>query len=251
MKFQTLVAGFAIQVSSINLKKPISRDSFAPLNEKIDQHAVAIFRNQYLKNEQLLEFATTIGPRETPLPFDQYGGVHDKITMLANLDNKGNLLSPNDKHSIYMRGNLPWHSDNSYKHVPAKYALLSALEVPSLGGETEFADARACYDDWQGLFGDIEKEGLESLISEHSIIYSRSMISGNIFTTNEKKKFSPVHQPLVRTHPKTKRKIYYIGSHCSHIVDWPIEKGRALVRKLSGYCIRPEHIYSHNAAKVI
>ena len=85
MKFQTLVAGFALQVTDINLKKPISTDSFAVLNEKIDQHAVAVFRNQYLKNEQLLEFAETFGPLEAPLPFDQYGGVHEKITMLANV----------------------------------------------------------------------------------------------------------------------------------------------------------------------
>ena len=118
-----------------------------------------------------------------------------------------------------------------------------------MGGETEFADARACYDDWAGPFGDIVKEDLENLICEHSIIYSRSIISGNIFTDEEKKYFVPVHQPLVRFHPKTYRKIYYVGSHCSHIVGWPIEKGRALVRELSGFCIRPEHMYSHKWRK--
>ena len=245
MNIESLVVGFAVQISEINVKKPISVESFAVLHEIIDQHAVAVFRHQHVEDAQLVEFAERFGALETPLPFDQYGGVNKKITMLANVDEKGNFLSSEDKHSIYMKGNLLWHSDSSYKSIPAKYSILSAIEVPSSGGETEFADARACYDDWTGPFGKIVKEDLENLICEHSIIYSRSIICGNIFTDDEKKQFSPVHQPLVRTHPETGRKIYYVGSHCSHIVDWPIEKGRALVRELSGFCIRPSNIYSH------
>ena len=249
MKTQVLVDGFAVLISNIDLKKSIPNHTFARLHEIIDQHAVAIFRDQSLINEQLIFFAERFGKLETPLPFDQYGGVHKDITMLANVGENGNIISAKNKHSIYMKGNLLWHSDSSYKSVPSKYSLLSAIEVPSEGGETEFADARACYDHWAGPFGETVKTELEDLICEHSIIYSRSIISGNIFTDQEKKSFAPVRQPLVRSHPRTNRKIYYVGSHCSHIVDWPIEKGRALVRELSGFCTRPEHIYSHKWRK--
>ena len=106
MNIETLVEGFAVQISEINVKKPISVESFAVLHEIIDQHAVAVFRHQHIQDAQLVEFAERFGARETPLPFDQYGGVNKKITMLANVDEKGNFLSSEDKHSVYMKGNL-------------------------------------------------------------------------------------------------------------------------------------------------
>ncbi|NNF80590.1 MAG: TauD/TfdA family dioxygenase [Rhizobiales bacterium] len=245
MKVTPIHDGFAAEISGIDLSKPIPNDIFEALHRAIDEAGVVMFRDQVLSDVQLVDFSQRLGPLEQPLKRDQYGGVHEKVTMLANVDDDGNLIKLSDKHGIYMKGNLLWHSDSSFKPVPCTYSVLSAKEVPSEGGETEFADLRACYDDWQGPFGDIEKEELEDLICEHSIIYSRSLISGDIFSAQEKKEMAPVRQPLVRTHPRTGRKIYYVGSHCSHVEGWPVEKGRALVRELSGFCVRPDHIYSH------
>ncbi len=245
MKVQAIIDDFGAEISGIDLKSAIPDDTFAALHEAIDRHAVAIFREQFLSSEELATFAQRFGPLEIPLKRDQYGGVDPRLTMLANIDDDGNLLRPDDKHAVYMKGNLLWHTDSSYKPVPSKYSLLSAREVPVQGGETEFADARACYDDWSGPYGETTKEELEKLICEHSIIYSRTLISGDIFSDKEKAQFAPPRQPLVRTHPRTGRKIYYVGSHCSHVVGWPLEKGRALVRELTGFCQRPEHIFAH------
>ncbi|MEM7425588.1 MAG: TauD/TfdA family dioxygenase [Pseudomonadota bacterium] len=245
MEIKPIRDGFAAEVSGIDLTQGISDSAFAVLHEAADTYAVIIARGQHLENEALVAFASRFGPLETPLARDQYGGVHEKITMLANVDDAGQIIQPEARHAIFMKGNLLWHSDSSFKPVPCKYSILSALEVPAAGGQTEFADLRACYDDWEGPFGDIEKDELEDLACEHSIIYSRSLISGDIFTDEEKRAFNPPHQPLVRTHPATGRKVYYVGSHCSHVVGWPVEKGRALVRELSGFAVRPQHIYSH------
>lgn len=198
-----------------------------------------------MTDSELVAFAERFGPLEKPLARDQYGGVHKRVTKLANVDDDGSVMDQGSKHAVYMKGNLLWHSDSSFKSIPCKYSLLAAHEVPSQGGDTEFADARACYDDWQGPFGETNKDELEDLVCEHSIIYSRSLISGDIFSDQEKDELKPPHQPFVRTHPRTGRKIYYVGSHCSHVVGWPVEKGRALVREISGFCVRPEHIYSH------
>ncbi|MEM1199525.1 MAG: TauD/TfdA family dioxygenase [Pseudomonadota bacterium] len=245
MKVAPIKDGFGAEISDIDLSKPIADDTFQALHAAIDEAGVAVFRDQVLSDVDLVTFSERLGPLEQPLKRDQYGGVHEKVTMLANVDDDGNIIKPADKHGIYMKGNLLWHSDSSFKPVPCTYSVLSAKEVPSDGGETEFADARACYDHWEGPYGDIEKGELEDLICEHSIIYSRSLISGDIFSEQEKREMAPQRQPLVRTHPNTGRKIYYVGSHCSHVEGWPQEKGRALVRELSGFCVRPEHIYSH------
>lgn len=246
MDIRPIRPGFAAEISGVDLGSPLSEEDFEVLHEAVDVHGVAVFRRQFLDDSQLVAFAERLGPLETPLKRDQYGGVHEKVTMLANVDDGGNIIHPEGRHAIYMKGNLLWHTDSSFKPVPCTYSVLAAHEVPDDGGETEFADARACYDDWTGPYGDIPKEALEDLICEHSIIYSRSLISGDIFTEEEKREFTPPHQPLVRTHPRTGRKIYYVGSHCSHVVGWPVEKGRALVRELTGFCVRPEHTYAHD-----
>jgi len=237
--------GFAAEFSGIDLSRPMTDEIFATIHEAIDTFAVAVFRDQFLEDEALVAFAKRFGPLEVPLKRDQYGGVHKQVTMLANIDDDGRVIAQEDARAVYLQGNLLWHTDSSFKPVPCKYSLLAGQEVPSKGGNTEFADARACYDDWQGPFGATEKEELEELGCEHSIIYSRSLISGDIFSDEEKRGFAPPRQPLVRTHPRTGRKIYYVGSHCSHVIGWPVEKGRALVRELTGFCVRPEHIYSH------
>ncbi len=246
MKVSPINDGFAAEISDLDLTQPLSDEAFTALHEAVDTYAVVVLRGQNLQNASRVTFAERFGPLETPLKRDQYGGVHEKITMLANVDDDGNIIQPDARHAIFMKGNLLWHTDSSFKPVPCKYSILSGIEVPSVGGQTEFADLRACYDHWAGPFGETEKEELEDLVCEHSIIYSRSLISGDIFTDAEKRAFTPPHQPLVRTHPATGRKVYYVGSHCSHVVGWPVEKGRALVRELSGFAVRPDHIYAHD-----
>ncbi len=246
MEIVGILGDFAAEISGVDLKAPLAEDAFDALQAGVDAFGAAVFRGQFLEDGALTAFAKRFGPLETPLARDQYGGVDEQVTMLANVGDDGNLLSAEDRHTIYMKGNLLWHTDSSFKAVPSRYSILAAHEVPDQGGQTEFADARACYDDWQGPFGETEKAELEDLICEHSIIYSRTLISGDIFTDEEKQQFTPPHHPLVRVHPATGRKVYYVGSHCSHVVGWPLEKGRALVRELSGFCVRPEHVYSHN-----
>ena len=245
MKVNASETGIGAEISGVDLNTGLSDSEFEAAHEAVDVHGVCFFRGQFLEDSALVALGERFGPLEAPLKRDQYGGVDKRVTMLANVDDDGNIIKQDDTHGVYMKGNLLWHSDSSFKPVPSTYSLLAAHEVPTIGGNTEFADLRACYDDWQGPFGETNKEELEDLVCEHSIIYSRSLIVGDIFTDAEKKGFNPPKQPLVRTHPRTGRKIYYVGSHCSHVIGWPVEKGRALVRELSGFCIRPDHIYSH------
>ena len=245
MKIKTLMKSFVAEISDIDLSQPLDEPGFAALQETIDAHGVAAFRGQFLDDESLVALAERFGTLEIPLKRDQYSGVHKKVTMLSNVGEDGRVMDSDGKQATYMKGNTLWHSDSSFKPVPCTYSLLVAHEVPSEGGNTEFADARACYDDWQGPFDGIAKEALEDLVCEHSLIYSRLTIVGDIFSAAEKDELAPPHQPLVRSHPRTGRKIYYVGSHCSHVVGWPVDKGRALTQALTEFCVRPATVYSH------
>jgi alpha-ketoglutarate-dependent 2,4-dichlorophenoxyacetate dioxygenase len=72
--------------------------------------------------------------------------VHGMIDV-SNLDQNGQPYDRNDRRRMFNLGNRLWHSDSSYRAVPAKYSLLSARTIASRGGNTEFADMRAAYDE--------------------------------------------------------------------------------------------------------
>ena len=236
---------FAVEILGLDLGSKLKSFEVKKIKNTIDFFGVVFIRRQFLNENQLIDFGEIFGGLEAPLARDQYGTISPKITMLSNVDKNGKLFTENDEHAVFMKGNQLWHTDSSYKRIPSKYSILAAAAVPSNGGETEFADARLCYENWSGPFGDVVKEDLEKLVCEHSIVYSRSLISGNIFSDQEKKQFEPQAQPLVREHPNTGRKAYYIGSHCSHIIGWPLRKSRNLIKELTEFCVKETKLYSH------
>jgi alpha-ketoglutarate-dependent 2,4-dichlorophenoxyacetate dioxygenase len=142
---------------------------------------------------------------------------------------------------LFSLGNRLWHSDSSFKQVPAKFSLLSARVVPSAGGNTEFADMRAAYDS----LDDATKAECEGLVCEHSQIYSRAQLGFTDFSEQELPRFKPVMQRLVRTHPSTGRKSLYLASHAGAIVGWPVPEARAFLRDLIEHATQRKFVYSH------
>jgi len=91
---------------------------------------------------------------------------------ISNLDREGKLRAASDRMRLSALGNRLWHSDASFRAIPAKYSLLSARVVPGKGGNTEFADMRGAYD----ALDDETKRQVEDLICLHSNAYSREQI---------------------------------------------------------------------------
>src|ERR1700730_2406398 len=150
-----------------------------------------------------------------------------------------------DRRNLFNLGNQLWHTDSSFKRVPAKCSLLSAREVPSPGpmggGETEFADLRAAWDALPAA----RKQQLDGLVVEHSIFRSRSQIGFADFNDEIFKQLPPVPQALVRHHPGSGRTSLYLASHASHIIGWPVEKGRALIDELIAFATQPQFVHRH------
>jgi len=233
------------RVSGVDLRASLDEPVRATLREAIDVHGVLVFRDQDIDDEAQVAFSEGFGTLETPLGFDQYGGVHALVTRLANVGDDGRVMAPDSRHATYMKGNLLWHSDSSFKPVPAKYSILHAREIPGEGGETEFADCRDAWDAWQREGREPEPGVLEALVCEHSIVFSRSLIIGDFFTEEEKTSLPPVRQRLVRTHPGTGRKAFYAGSHAARIEGWSTERSRALIDAVNALCVAPERVHTH------
>jgi alpha-ketoglutarate-dependent 2,4-dichlorophenoxyacetate dioxygenase len=238
--------GFAGEVTGIDLRQSVSDADFETIWDAFHHYAVLVLRDQNINDEQQVAFSGRFGALETSLGFDQYGGVTlPQISRISNVGDDDKIRPHDHEKSRYHRGNSLWHTDSSFKPVPANASHLSGREVPPIGGETEFADARAAYDAWPGSVTGITKADLEGLICQHWIVFSRALIVGDIFSEEDKKRLEPVHQAMIRTHPETDRKVFYLGSHCHFIEGWDFPKSRALINELTSWITRPEFVYAH------
>ena len=235
---------FAGLVSGIDLRERLRPEDVARIETGMDRYAVLVFRDQDITNDQQIAFTRHFGEIEPfyNVPGDnvQAGRLPSEINDISNLDRNNNVLPRDDRHRLFQLGNLLWHSDSSYKPIPARYSMLSARAIPDRGGNTEFADMRAAWDtldaDTQALVRD--------MICEHSRLYSRGEL-GFEFDESEVGKFAPVQQRLVRRHPATGRLSLYLSSHGGAIVGWPLPEARALLRELTEHATQRERVYAH------
>jgi alpha-ketoglutarate-dependent 2,4-dichlorophenoxyacetate dioxygenase len=166
-----------------------------------------------------------------------------EVADISNLDPQNRLRGADDKKRLIALGNRLWHSDASFRAVPAKYSLLSARVVPGRGGNTEFADMRAAYD----ALDERTKAEIENLVTEHSNAFSRELIGfpPEGYGAEYQDKLRPVRQSLVRTHPVTGRKSLYLSAHIGTIVGWPVPEARAFIRDLAEHATQPQFVQAH------
>jgi alpha-ketoglutarate-dependent 2,4-dichlorophenoxyacetate dioxygenase len=230
------------EISGVDLGRPVSAEDFAALEAALNRYAVLIFHDQPLSDEQQIAFSRHFGPLElVPIYAGYKLRIRPEFADISNLDADGELLAADSDRRMFNLGNQLWHTDSSFKYVPARCSLLSAREIPPKGGDTEFADLRAAY---EALSEDMKRR-LEGLVAEHSIFHSRAKTGFVNFTEEIRNTMPPVPQLVVRRHPGSGRKTLYLASHASHITGWPIEEGQRLIEELIEFATRPRFVYCH------
>jgi alpha-ketoglutarate-dependent 2,4-dichlorophenoxyacetate dioxygenase len=243
MHIRQLHSVFVGEVAGIDLRQPVDPDTFREIEAALDQYAVLVFRGQFLDDDQQIAFSRLFGPLETSIGTirkDRRHRLRPELSDASNLDANNNIRPASDRWRMMVLANQLWHTDSSFRRVPAKLSLLSAREVPPDGGETEFADLRAAYEALEP-----DKTMIEPLVAEHSIFHSRSLIGYAEFSDEERAQLPPVPQTVVRLHPGSRRRTLYLASHASHIVGWPVAKGRAFLNDLIGFATQPRFVYQH------
>ena len=237
---------FAGEVSGVDLQQPLGPKTVSAIESAMDRYAVLVFRDQNISDDEQLTFSQNFGPIESSI-----GGNITKLDQrrlqvefadVSNLDQNQDIYARDDRRRLFNLGNRLWHSDSSFRAVPAKYSLLSARSIPVNGPNTEYADMRAAYD----ALDDKTKAEVAELICEHSLMYSRGQLGFTDFTEEEQKTFAPVRQVLVRTHPVTMRKSLFLASHAGTIVGWPMAEARIFLRDLIEYATQPQFVYVHH-----
>jgi alpha-ketoglutarate-dependent 2,4-dichlorophenoxyacetate dioxygenase len=160
---------------------------------------------------------------------------------VSNLDQNHRPYARDDRRRMFNLGNRLWHSDSSFRAVPAKYSILSGRRITESGGDTEFADMRAAYDALDAA----TKAEIEDLVCEHSLMYSRGLLGFGEYSEEERRVFAPVRQRLVRVHPGSGRKSLFLASHAGGIVGWPVPEARAFLRDLVEHATQREFVHAH------
>jgi alpha-ketoglutarate-dependent 2,4-dichlorophenoxyacetate dioxygenase len=236
---------FAGEVTGVDLTKPLTGDEALAIEAAMDEYAVLVFPRQDITDEQQIAFARNFGERE-----DARGGTVARpedarlttgLNDVSNLGKDGKPLPRDHRIHLFNLGNCLWHSDSSFRPIPAKFSLLSARVVNPNGGNTEFADMRAAYD----ALDDDSRAEIADMICEHSLMFSRGSLGFLDYTEEEKAMFKPVLQRLVRTHPVHGRKSLYLSSHAGAIRGMSVPEARVLLRDLTEHATQKQFVYVH------
>ena len=239
LDLRPLRPGFGVEVSGLDLARPMTDATFAELERAFFAGQVLTVRAQRLTAAQFVAFARRFGPPE-PHVIDQFHHPDDpNILILSNRKRDGVPLGLADAGTYF-------HSDYSYLQVPARATTLYSIEVPRRGGNTLFADQYAA---WEGLPAAMQRR-IETLTAIHHYGNRKerddaSRTAASALTPEQKAKMPLITHPIVRTHPVTGRKALYAVSGSSYgIVGMPEDEAVALLDELAAHATQEKYVYS-------
>jgi alpha-ketoglutarate-dependent 2,4-dichlorophenoxyacetate dioxygenase len=245
LNFRPLTTHIGAEVGGIDLRKPLTPVEIEAVHAGMDRYAVLVFHDQALTDDQHFAYTASLGSLENAATSSLRSRADFRLPThfadVSNLDANNQPFAADDRRRLFAIGNRLWHSDSSFKATPAKYSLLRAVRIPSKGGNTEFAHMGAAYE----ALDDETKALIADLVCEHSQIFSRELIGFKEFTDEERERFKPVRQRLVRTLARTGRKSIYLSSHAGTILGWQLPEARLLLRDLTEHATQRQFVYSH------
>jgi alpha-ketoglutarate-dependent 2,4-dichlorophenoxyacetate dioxygenase len=232
---------FGVEVVGVDVRRVDDR-AFEAIVDAFEEHSVLLFREQAVGDEEQVAFSRRFGPLETTIrTVVSHEGFRPEISNLANVDAEDRLIPAGDKRNRFNAGNQMWHTDSSFKRVPALASLLSAREVPPEGGETEFASMRVAY----ARLPDATRRLLDGKVAIHSFEYSRGLVGDGLLSSEHAAQVPPVPQAMVRANPIHGRKAFFVASHACEIVGMSTDDARALIRDLLERTTAPDLVYRH------
>lgn len=239
LEIKPLAPTLAAEVTGVDIRAPLPEAASAAIIKALAHHLVLVFPGEPMSDEQQIAFSQIFGPLEATKGANPSAGT--VFARQSNIDlDTGSTIPSDDRRMLYQKANMLWHSDSSFKQVPSRCSILSAREIPAVGGATEFASTRAAY---ASLDADRQR-ALEGLIVEHDIVYSRRLV-GFEFTPEEASSFASYRHNLVQDCAITGHKSVLIGAHAKAITGWSDHESRELLDDLLARATRPEHTYRH------
>src|SRR5262249_13292575 len=244
MKVTPIHSCLGARVDGVDLTRPLDETTFQAIFDAFQEYSVLVFPDQRFSDEQQMAFSRRFGPLEITInAIGQEDRLHPNMVDLSNVDpdHDDRLMDWTNRKMMYQSGNQLWHTDSSFKPVPAHSSALSGREVPTVGGETEFVTMRHAY----APLPEASRRGLHGRVVAHSILYSRSTTAKGLFDAGQEKGLPPVRQALIRVNPANGRASIYIGSHAWYVEGMHFDESRRLLDDLLAHTTRPECVYQH------
>lgn len=250
VSIRRLSPALGAEVLGMDVSKLITESEVAHLREALNEYGVLCFRDQHLTEEQQIEFSRRWGPLED-FPEENKTVSAATVYNVANVSAEGVHLPETDHRVIFQKVNALWHTDSSYRYVPAYASLLYGIEVmpdDAVGGRTGFSNMVAAY---EALPNEMKKL-IEPLHMVHSYEHGRRIYPQlPPLSKFEKDAVPPVSHPLVRVHPEAnnRRSLFMTANAGNEISGLSLEEGQALHQKLIEHISRPEFCYFHKWSK--
>ncbi len=228
---------FGCEIVGITLAQAAEERMFAKVYEAFLDYELIMFRSADLPPATQVAFARRFGEVQIH-PMSQYHGYgHPEIYLLSNLDAEGR---PNGRHPD--KGTLYWHTDGSWRQRSGLATMMYAEICPEVGGETQFCDMDAAYEQLSPEW----KARIKGLKAIHNLDFSRTRRHGHDpMTAEQKAKVPPVAQPIVRKHPESGRVALFLGDHAESIEGMPYADGRRLIEDLNVAATPTHLVYTH------
>jgi len=235
-RFHPLSAGFGIEASDVDLRKPLTDAAWRELEDAFYDHQVLAIRAQDLAPAQFVAFAKRIGPPQ-PHVIDQFHHPEDpNILILSNVKKAGQPTGLQDAGSYF-------HTDYSYLAVPARATTLYSRVVPKVGGDTLFANQQAAYDD----LPEAMKKRIASLYGIHHYGNrndqdEKSRTVASVLTEEQKARMPLITHRIARPHPVTGRtSLYAVSGSSFGIVGMPDDEAHDLLDELATHSTQPKY----------
>jgi alpha-ketoglutarate-dependent taurine dioxygenase len=218
-----------------DLKTLVSGAASAEIRALLEQRGVLIVRGVDMEDEDQLAFASTLGNVRLGAARKEGARGITKVTF----DNKA---SP-ERASYHFRGTFYWHMDGTYDDVPPLATLLTPRVLSPTGGQTEFSNSYAAYDD----LPESDKKRFENLKVAHSLetSYRHAIKNPTSEEIADWRRTPPKEHPLVWTH-RSGRKSLAHGTSAAYIVGMERKESDSLLEHLMTWMTQPQFVYQHH-----
>jgi len=231
-----LSAILGVAAEEIDLRQGVDAQTAARLRYALLDNLVLCIRGQSLAPSDYLAAMRAFGTPVTQTRIASRHGEIPEITVLSSED-RDDL---GDKKRLVVGAH--WHSDDSYKRVPCSLTMLYGVEVPSTGGDTQFINMYAAYDDLSPAM----KERIAKLKVVHKYDSSRKGTAIATLRADESTELPDAIHPIVRMHPETGRKALYLNpNRMERIVGMDRAESDRLLDELTVHATRPKYQYRH------